>query len=65
MVIMVINEIEQSKTLLFLKVMYFILSPSCFFPLSSPFHLHPKAPPVARFMNSGRLSGRQRRMMGK
>lgn len=45
--------------------MYFILFPSCFFPLSSPFHLHPKAPPVARFMSSGRLSGRQRRMMGK
>lgn len=33
--------------------------------LISLFHFNPKAPPAALFMNSGRLIGKQRRMMGK
>lgn len=47
--------------------MYFILFASCFFPLPPPPHYHhDKAPPVLQwFMNNGRLSVRQRRMMGK
>lgn len=53
--------------LLMLNIMYIVLSAFCFLPCLS---LSPppstKVLPVApRFMNSGRLSGKQRRMMGK
>lgn len=49
-------------------VIYFNFFLSFFLSLVSPLallNLHPKAPPVPQFMNSGHLSVRQRRMMGK
>lgn len=64
-----LKKIEKSETInvsFGVKSNVFCAFCLLFLSLVSPFHLHNKALQAApRFMNSGRLSGRQRRMMGK